>query len=66
MFLSKYVKNFVGTLMEIALTLKIAFCKVAIFTMFILLIQKLGRSRQILISSAISFYKGMKVFHLLG
>jgi hypothetical protein len=40
--LSRFVKNCVGILMGIALILQIAFGKMAIFTMFILLILEHG------------------------
>ena len=58
--LSKFVKNFVGILMGIALDLQIAFGRTAIFTMLILPIQEQGRSFHFLVSSSISFFKNLK------
>jgi hypothetical protein len=50
------VKNFVGILMETALNLDIAFGKIVIFTMLILLIHENGRAFNLLLSSLISFF----------
>jgi hypothetical protein len=56
-FLSRSVKNYVGILMEIAFNLEIAFGKVTIFTILILLIHEHGRSVHLLIYSLISLFK---------
>ena len=58
--LSRPVKNCVGMLMGIALNLKIAFDKMAIFTMLILSIHYYGRSFHLLRSSLISFFMDFK------
>ena len=54
--LSRSVKKFHGILMGIALNLKIAFGRIAIFTMLILPIQEQRRSFHFLVSSSISFF----------
>jgi hypothetical protein len=54
-------------LMGIALNLCIAFGKMAIFSMSILLSHKHGRSFRLWIASEISFYRNLKfLFNLLG
>jgi hypothetical protein len=55
--LSRPVKNFIGILMGIALSLSIAFDKMAIFTILILPIHEHWRSFHLLRSSSVSFFK---------
>ena len=58
--LSNSVKNWVGILIGIALNLKIAFSRIAIFTVMILLIRDHGRSFLLLRSSSISLFRDLK------
>ena len=60
--LSRPVKNFIGILMGIALSLSIAFDKMAIFTILILPIHEHWRSFHLLRSSSVSFFKDQKKF----
>jgi hypothetical protein len=53
--LPRFMKNCVGILMRIALNLKIAFGRIAIFTMLILLTNEHGRSFHLLIPSVFFF-----------
>lgn len=58
--LSRFVKNFVGVLMEIALNLYIIFGKMAIFPMLTLLIYEHWKSLHLLVSSSITFFRDLK------
>ena len=58
--LSRSVENCAGILVGIALPLQIAFGRMTIFTLLILLIQENGRSFLLLISSSINVFKDFK------
>ena len=60
----KVYKSYVGILVEIALNMLIAFGKMDIFTMLILLFHEHGRTFHLLISSSISFFGEFKFFLL--
>jgi len=64
--LSNSLKNWIRVLMGIALNLQNAFGKMAIFTIFILPIHEHGRSFDLLRSSSISLFRGLKFLQILN
>ena len=61
----KVCKNCVRILMGIALNMQIAFGKMVILTMLILPIHEHGGSFHLLISSSVSFFSDIHIFHLV-